>query len=67
MKQSELRQKSREEVRRLLAEKRLDLSRLYREISLGKEKNTSLVRKQRRGIAQCQTVLGELDILVNHE
>lgn len=67
MKMSELRGKNKEELDVLLKSELLSLSQMERNIFLGKEKNTSLVRKKSLGIARLQTVIREVEIVGSHE
>ena len=62
----ELRQKSPSELRSFLREEEIALVEISRNLSSGKEKNTSLARSKRRSIARAQTVLSQMKIL-NHE
>lgn len=66
MKISELRGKNKEELNVLLKSELMSLSEMERNIFLGKEKNTSLIKKKSLGIARLQTILREIEIVGNH-
>ena len=67
MKMSELRGKNKEELNVLLKSELMSLSQMGSNIFLGKEKNTSLVRKKSVSIARLQTVIREIEIVGSHE
>lgn len=63
MKMSEVRQKSEAEIKALIKEVMKQTSELERNISLGKEKNTSLLKKKSQDLAQLKTVITEMSIV----
>jgi ribosomal protein L29 len=58
-KTEELRNKSAAEIKNLIEEQRNKLARLKIELSVDKLKNTSLLRKEKRKLAQALTILKE--------
>ncbi len=62
MKASELRQKSKEELEKILQEKREKLRELRFDLSAGKVKNVREIRMLKRDIARILTVLKELEL-----
>lgn len=54
-----LKNKSIEELKRLIAEKSLEAVKLRSELSAGKHKNTCVVKNARRELAQAETILRE--------
>ncbi len=66
MKKKDLRQlrtKTIEEIKRLVAQKKQELLLYYAKIKSGKEKNTSMLKNIRRDIAQMLTIVREKEIL----
>jgi len=57
MKMSELNQKSKSDLNRVLQEKREELRRFYFDLASGKVKNIRAVRKNKKDIARILTVL----------
>lgn len=58
-KTGELRNESAAEIKSLIEEQRNKLARLKIELSVDKLKNTSLLRKEKRKLAQALTILKE--------
>lgn len=59
----QLRTKTIKELEGLVRDKKQELLLYYAKIKAGKEKNTSLIKKVRRDIAQILTIIKEKEIL----
>lgn len=59
MKVAGLREKTFEEMKKMIDEKRVKLATLRMELKIGKIKDTSLVRREKKELAQLLTVLSE--------
>jgi ribosomal protein L29 len=62
-----LREKSVDELKSLVIEKRNKIIADYAKIRAGKEKNTSLLRKLKRDLAQTLTILREKGIIEKYK
>ncbi len=59
----ELRQQDKKELQKTLVEKNKELIDKKLELKIGKEKNTSIVKKLKKEIAQIKTVIREKEVL----
>jgi large subunit ribosomal protein L29 len=60
MKAAELRKKSKEELKKILKEKRERLQKLRFDLSLGKLKNVREIRQTKKDIARILTIIKEI-------
>ena len=61
MKSSELRQKSKAELNKILKEKKEELRQFYFDLASGKVKNIRTVRKDKKDIARILTILSGIN------